>query len=392
MFRIFYAEKDATLYESAESYNTGLDEILEIGKRLNTDGSNYLKSRALIKFDLNEINAVLSKYSLSANDCKFMLQLFTTHAKNLPAEYSISAKIVAQPWINGTGFLSSTATTQDGVSWAEPHASWSFSPYGGSNWISGSNVQINGSSLYATGSGKGGSWLFQSGSGVFNAGFFNQVFFYQPGLQESEGFSYRPTDINMDVTEAILLWKSGSGGHVIANNGFLLKFSDADESNDNVTGYVRFFSRETHTIYVPRLTMYWDDSNFATGSLQSINTESYVVYTNIKPTYKDTEIAKVRIYSRDKYPQKSPTNLFPIQTVKHLPTTTYYSISDAATDEVIIPFDDIYTKVSCDNTSNFIYLDMNGFMPERNYRLNLKIVDGFMEQYINDQIYFKVVR
>ena len=55
--------------------------------------------------------------------------------------------------------------------------------------------------------------------------FFNQAFFYQPGLQEAEGFSYRPTDINMDVTEAVLLWKSGSGGHSISNNGFLLKFS-----------------------------------------------------------------------------------------------------------------------------------------------------------------------
>ena len=392
MFRIFYAEKDATLYEAAEYYNTGLDEILEIGKRLNTDGSTYLKSRALVKFDLNEINAVLSKYSVSVNDCKFILQLFTTHAKNLPSEYSIDAKIVAQPWINGTGFLSAASATQDGANWAEPYATWSFYPYTGNQWISGSNIQVNGTSLYATGSGKGGSWLFQSGSGVFNSSFFNQAFFYQPGLAEAEGFSYRPTDINMDVTEAVLLWKSGSGGNAIANNGFLLKFSDADESNTNVAGYVRFFSRETHTIYVPRLVMYWDDSNFATGSLQDINTESYIVYTNIKPTYKDTEIAKVRIYGRDKYPRKSPTNLFPIQTVKHLPTTTYYSISDAATDEVIIPFDDIYTKVSCDSTSNFIYLDMNGLMPERNYRLNLKIVDGFMEQYIDDQIYFKVVR
>ena len=392
MFRIFYAEKDATLYEAAEYYNTGLDEILEIGKRLNTDGSTYLKSRALVKFDLNEINAVLSKYSVSVNDCKFILQLFTTHAKNLPSEYSIDAKIVAQPWINGTGFLSAASATQDGANWAEPYATWSFYPYTGNQWISGSNIQVNGTSLYATGSGKGGSWLFQSGSGVFNSSFFNQAFFYQPGLAEAEGFSYRPTDINMDVTEAVLLWKSGSGGNAIANNGFLLKFSDADESNTNVAGYVRFFSRETHTIYVPRLVMYWDDSNFATGSLQDINTELYIVYTNIKPTYKDTEIAKVRIYGRDKYPRKSPTNLFPIQTVKHLPTTTYYSISDAATDEVIIPFDDIYTKVSCDSTSNFIYLDMNGLMPERNYRLNLKIVDGFMEQYIDDQIYFKVVR
>ena len=31
MFRIFYAEKDTTLYEAFPDYNTGIDEILEIG-------------------------------------------------------------------------------------------------------------------------------------------------------------------------------------------------------------------------------------------------------------------------------------------------------------------------------------------------------------------------
>ena len=51
MFRIFYAERDATLFEGADSgsvtslMNTGLDEILEVGKRYGTDGSSLLKSR-----------------------------------------------------------------------------------------------------------------------------------------------------------------------------------------------------------------------------------------------------------------------------------------------------------------------------------------------------------
>jgi hypothetical protein len=168
--------------------------------------------------------------------------------------------------------------------------------------------------------------------------------------------------------------------------------SDSNEIDNNIQGYVRFFSRDTHTIYVPKLIMYWDDTTYSTGSLSEIDLESYSIYTSIKPIYKDTEIAKIRIYSRDKYPRKSPTNVFPYETVKVLPDTTYYSVVDAATDEVIIPFDNIYTKVSCDSTSNFIYLDFNGLMPERSYRLQLKIVDGFIEQYIDDQIYFKVVR
>lgn len=385
MFRIFYAEKDATLYESSPDYNTGLDEILEIGKRLGTDGSTLQKSRSVVKFDMSEIRSTLSKYSVDLNNCKFLLQLYTTNAKNLPAEYTITANILAQDWINGTGFQAADPIIGNGITWNYPST--------GSMWISSSQqIQVNSSSLYVSGSGLGGSWLYQSGSGLFNQSVFNQSFFSQPGLGNSEEFSYRPTDLNIDVTDAIKLWISGSGGRLIDNNGFLLRFSDSDELNDLITGYIRFFSRETHTIYVPKLTMYWDNSTFTTGSLTAVDLESYSAYTGVKPQYKDTEIAKIRLFSRDKFPRKSPTNLFPYQTVKYLPVTTYYTVLDAATDEVIIPYDNIYNKVSCDSTSNFIYVDMNGFMPERYYRLEFKIVDGFTEQYITDSVYFKVVR
>lgn len=384
MFRIFYAEKDATLYESAPNTNTGVDEILEVGKRLSTDGETLQKSRSVVKFDMSEITDTLAKYNVALENCKFVLQLYTTHAKNLPAEYTIDANVVGQPWINGTGFENDSPIKTDGVSWNYA--------YSGSNWISGSqDIQINGSSLYVTGSGEGGSWLYQSGSGIFNTSSFNSSYFYQPGLDESEDFSYRPTDINMDVTEAVQLWISGSGGQTIDNNGFLLKFSEADEADGNKRGYIRFFSKETHTIYVPRLTMYWDNSEYDT-TLTEVDLESYAMYTKLKAEYRDTDIVKVRIYGRDRYPRKSPLNLYPMQTVKRLPATTYYSVRDAATDEVIIPFDNIYNKVSCDATSNFIYLDMNGFMPERYYRLEFKIVDGFTEQRIDDEYYFKVIR
>jgi hypothetical protein len=393
MFRIFYAEKDATLYESAPAYNTGLDEVLEIGKRLGTDGSTLEKSRSVVKFDMSEITDVLSKYSVALSDCKFVLQLFTTHAKNLPADYTLNANVVAQPWTNGTGYENVGVATTNGVSWTEPHASWSLDSQTGNLWISSSQqINIGGSSLYVSGSGDGGSWLWQSGSGVFNTSSFDSSYFYQPGLDTNENFSYRPTDINMDVTEAVKLWISGSGGVSVDNNGFILKFSDGDEADATKTGYIRYFSRETHTIYVPKLTMYWDNSTFTTGSLSAVDLESYLTYSKTKPTYKDTEVTKIRIYARDKFPRKSPENLYPLQTVKYLPTTTYYAIRDAATDEYIIPFDNIYNKVSCDSTSNFIYVDMNSFMPERYYRIELKIVDGFTEEYIDDQIYFKVVR
>jgi len=377
MFRIFYPESDATVYEGLETTNTGLDEILEIGKRIGTDGSNWQKSRALVKFDMTEITNVVSKYSTNINSCKFVLQLYTSYAKNLPAQYTIDAQMTGQPWTNGTGYLSSNPIISNGVQWATPYASWSLDSQSGTLWISSSQqIDLGTSGIRVSGSGAGGSWLYSTGSTSFSS---------------SQAFSYQTTDLSMDVSSLILKWVSGSNSQSIANNGFLLKFSNAGEADDAVTGFIQFFSKETHTIYVPKLTMYWDDTAYS-SSLSAADLESYTVFTKLKPEYKDTEIIKLRIYTRDKYPQKSPTNLFPTQTVKRLPATTYYTILDAATDETIIPYDDIYTKVSCDNTSNYIYIDMNGFMPERYYRLQIKIEDGFTEQYVDDDVYFKVVR
>jgi len=391
MFKIIYPEKDATLYESLPTTNTGLDEILEVGKRLSTAGSSYLKSRSVIKFDMNDVSSALTKYNVNLTDCKFMLQLYTTHAKNLPADYTIDAKLVGDDWTNGTGLVSLTTAVDNGITWDNPKS-------GSIYWTSGSQqVAVpsgSASSIYISGSGLGGSWLYQSGSGIYSGSltFYSQSFYTQPGLDLSEDFSYRPTDLNIDVTGAVKTWISGSGGFTIPNYGFLLQFSDADEADVSKTGYVRFFSRETHTVYVPRLTMYFDKSSFNTGSLAAMDLNSYTVYTKLKKEYKDSAVTKLRIYARDKYPQKSPTNLFPMTTVKYLPSNTLYTLKDAATDETIIPYDNIYTKVSCDSTSNFVYMDMTGLMPTRYYRLEFKVTDGFVEEYIEDDFYFKVVR
>ena len=98
MFRIFYAEKDATLYESVLTLNTGIDKILEVGKRINTSGDAYVRSRSLLKFDMSEIQSTLTKYSTTLDACKFVLQLYTSHAKTLSSEYTIEAKIAYDSW------------------------------------------------------------------------------------------------------------------------------------------------------------------------------------------------------------------------------------------------------------------------------------------------------
>jgi len=203
MFKLFYAESDAALYESIPTYNTGIDEILDIGKRLGTDGSNLEKSRSVVKFNMTEISASLSKYGKTVNDCKFVMQLYTVEAKEIPAEYSIETKILAQDWTPGIGYQFDGVT--NGICWNYPIS--------GSTWISSSqNIQVGTTGLYVSGSGLGGSWLYQSNPISSSA-----------GLSLSQSFSYQTTDINLDVTDAVKLWLSGSNGQLIPNYGFLVK-------------------------------------------------------------------------------------------------------------------------------------------------------------------------
>jgi hypothetical protein len=67
-------------------------------------------------------------------------------------------------------------------------------------------------------------------------------------------------------------------------------------------------------------------------------------------------------------------------------------IRDEYTEEMVVDYDSTFTKISCDSTSNYFDLYLDGIQPERFYRLLVKTeVDGSDIVIDNDQI-FKVVR
>jgi hypothetical protein len=65
-------------------------------------------------------------------------------------------------------------------------------------------------------------------------------------------------------------------------------------------------------------------------------------------------------------------------------------LEDYITDDVIYPFGE-YTKISCDNTSNYFILDLNTLPLYRTYRLKLKIIDGEISTIIDDKLTFQIV-
>jgi hypothetical protein len=260
-----FAEKDATLYEvsATQSRNTGLDEILEVRKDMNADGSVVNVSRTLIKFNLTNISESIVAGTIPEN-ARYYLNLYDANSKELTTSQSLFAYPVSQSWVQGDGRFFDQPATTEGCSWRYRDGETT-----GTQWISGSNNT-------------GGTW-------------FNQY-------EASQSFNHETTDMRMDVTDITKLWLSGS----IANEGFMVKRSGSvgntssslDEGSTDSLGHFAFFSRDTHTIYPPKLEVEYDDSSFNTGSLSTLSSddidEVMIYMKGLRPEYKE------KIYSKSK--------------------------------------------------------------------------------------------
>ncbi len=131
MNRIYYAEKDTTIYEKHKERNTGIDEILELTKIASEsrfDGiiqANTYNSRILIDFGSEvtsigtsitngEIPSLSNSNSLSAS---VFLKLHAADATDLLQSYSIKAFPISESWDNGEGYYGDTPETKIGSSW-----------------------------------------------------------------------------------------------------------------------------------------------------------------------------------------------------------------------------------------------------------------------------------
>jgi len=369
-----YPLSDATIYEASESttaglpnpsiINTGLDAILDISKTF--DGAeNPYNSRALLKFDLAAISQ--SIYAGQVTNPRFYLSLYTTEAEEIPVNYTLYAYAVSQSWNMGTGRYSNIPPTTDGVSWTYRLNSTNT----GSAWRTAS---------FAAGS--TGSFASNRGGGTWYTAY-----------EATQSFSYQTTDVRMDVTNIVRAWLSSS----VANDGFVIKKSDIDEASDNTFLSLKFFSRDTNTIYSPKLEVAWDDSTIATGSLSPLgDIYSSVIYIkNNQAEYVKDSRVRFRIGARAQYPARAfVTQSSYVTANNYLPTSSYYGVKYLDKEDYVIPIDENYTKISCDSSGNYINLWMDGLQPEIYYRFVFKVVNSTGTLYIDKKrdFIFKITR
>jgi len=366
MHKFFTSSFDASIYLQQPEQNTGRDEILEVGKLYY--GSTMDIARTLIKFNTTQVSQSIVE-SIGTESYSVFLVLKSANSEEIPLEYTIYANAVSQSWTMGTGTKFDNISS-DGVSW--------YYKNGTDKWMNYTitpDAYVSGSDTGSLLNGGGGTWYTASMS--------------------SQSFSNEPDDIRMDVTNVVKLWISGSNR--LPNNGFILHHHTSASLNTDTNDYgvLKFFSKETNTIYEPKLELVWDDSLFLTGSLTPVTgsaEDGYkVVVTNLKKEYPVNSKVKIRVKGRDIYPSKSFGTTFQYDQSKYLPSgSVYYQIEDYITNEIIVPFGD-YSKLSCDSTSNYFNLDTSTYPINRTYKLKLKIVESGISTIIDEKLIFEIV-
>jgi len=370
-----FPEKDASIYSKFPLLNTGVDEILDVSTFFTSADPQV--SRFLIKFSQSEIEDVLTN-KIGTASFQSNLKTYIADITGLNSTTTLEVYPVSGSWNMGTGRYSSIPQTQNGVCWTSKLSA------NDGNWPT--TFQTYATASYQLNNPGGGTWYTGSALGL--------------NITQSQELSYSSDkDLNVDVTNTVLTWYSGSnplGGFFFPNDGFIVKQSDNDEfvANRNYVTTVKYFSIDTHTIYPPELEMQWRDYDFNTGSSTNtiIDTTQMVASLGNNPgTFNRGSVEKFRINCRPQFPQRvfQTASLYSIN--HYLPTSSYYAIKDLDTNEFVIDFDTNYTQISADNESSYFTLYMNGLEPERYYQVLIKTILGGETLILNDNYYFKVI-
>jgi len=380
-----FGKRDTTLYSggTTASRNTGLDEILEINKVVNNNGTVGNVSRVLIDFDLTYISQSIQDGKIPST-AKYYLNLYDATSEEVEAEQPLHIYMVSGSWKQGTGKLDHDPVTDDG-------ATYQYRDHQAKTpWVTGSVLT------------DGGSW-FTASSGQYEVSTSYDITFDRRDVRANvtdlvNNFIYSSSDY---PNNGFIIKREDSGSHGDHPSSSMFDFNTGQEGDSSRLGNLKYFSRDTHTIYPPKLEVVWDDSSFSTGSLSPLTTTDLerlkIYFQNLRQEYKENSIVKFRIVGRELYPTTAFDTTPAELTIKYLPSASvFYEVKDADTEEVIIPYG-TGSRVSCDSTGNFFRVQMNGLQAERNYRFGFKVVSGSgtTDEQINfydDNYDFRVVR
>ena len=377
--------KDSTLYSFYPNMNTGIDAITTISNLNIAVDSNPQVARFLTEFVQSEIEEVINNKIKGAQwDVDF--KSFIATAQDVVEATDISVHPIAQYWYNGTGMYLDVPQTSDGCTWYSPHF------MGSINWSSSGTDNTN---HYVTSSynsdfvgAGGGAWYHSGSDGTLYA--------------VTQSFDTRSTkDLKVNAKTVVSLWYSSSldvsTSASLPNYGFVTKWENSVEFNESIQiqPVMQFYSVDTNTIYPPQLEFKWKDFvNCLTGSATSsiIDTTNLITSLNENPgIFTPQSVNRFRLDVAPKYPKRTFQTSSLFTGTNYLPTSSYYSVKDLDTNEIVIDYDTIYTQLSSDSEGNYFDIYMNGLEPERYYKICIKTNIKGSTLVLDDNYYFKIV-
>ena len=358
-----FASADATLYSLYPAQNTGRDPILEVSVRNSQVGvgfldrvpltqnpyysyelsqnSNYTDTqyffpttdirRSILQFSPSDVSTLYSFASQSVSGTwSASLQLFLADASNLSTTYSLEAYAVTTSWSMGTGMYTNTPPVTNGVSWTYTGASGSSAP-----------------------------WITPGGA-------------YTTSLTGSQSFNYMSNkDINMDVTDVVNAWFSGSTNNFYS---LLVKHPNSVEQNTGSFVELKYFSVDTHTIYPPTIQFKWNDAYYypAANANYVLNDGITVTLANNPGQFKQNQVYKMRTAVRNTYPPRQFSTQSVYLNALYLSQQSCWALQDVKTEEMIVNFDPVFTALSADSVSNYFTLYTSGLEVNRFYRILIK--------------------
>lgn len=335
--------QDTSIYKRVPAINAGLDEILEVGKFIKSADQPVAFAsgavRGLVTFDVNSTLGYPS-------GARYFLNLYISNATAINRYQVLEIYPISSSWVEGSGYTyQDIANNTDGATWYS--------------------------------SSRNSTWTTAGGD-------------YATSPSASYVFSELPVSSNLRIEVTNMVRPVVSGSNVVPWNGFIIKFTNADEVSESVRGNIKFFSGNTHTVFEPSLEVVWNDQAFTTGSLKPIpNANVAITPKNLKEAYTLGEVDKIYLVVRDPYPDKRFDAAQRYRNQYYLPSSSYFRIKDQAADINITRFDQ-YSAINCDASGSYILLDTSGLNVNRYYSLDIKVQSSNLVFFPEFNYVFKV--
>ncbi len=317
--------------ETFTDQNFGRDQILEVKKEFYNYSFDY-PTRALVNFSGDEFTELSKSVADGTipSDASYRLRLYEAEGNSDLSEtqYTLLIQPVSESWQEGTGKFGDNPKKTEGCSWKNRQNTITSTAI---TWKNNDGTDSDGPSVLSVSS-------------------------------SAQAFINTKPDVDVNVTSMVNMWIEGQ----YDNNGMIIRFTGTQETDNITQAKLKFFSRNTHTIFSPRLEVRWDDhlpcTGSNTGSLNELTmsglTDNFLYMKGLRESYKVGERVKFRVGARKRYIQKTFNTSVQTVTGSYIPEGSgSYAIKDVATDEFIVPFEDSagtsYTKLSCDSDSNY---------------------------------------